>query len=125
MKKRSRGTAVVFKEEKVLLVRDRGRKAYSLPGGGIKQGEPVIIAAIRELYEETGLVAKKAVRIKEYDYEGEHSFHQVCYIEPENYDITLDSKELDDYLWWDMKEELPLFKHVKGISDRFDFNKIL
>jgi ADP-ribose pyrophosphatase YjhB (NUDIX family) len=46
---RIRGTAVVFRNGKVLLVRDNGHHRFSLPGGGVKHNEPPLAAAIREL----------------------------------------------------------------------------
>lgn len=36
--KRPRASALVVRNGKVLLVRPRGEKNYSLPGGGIRQG---------------------------------------------------------------------------------------
>ena len=56
---RIRGTAVVFRDGKVLLVRDRGKYKFSLPGGGTKRNEPSISSAVRELYEELGMRARK------------------------------------------------------------------
>jgi 8-oxo-dGTP pyrophosphatase MutT (NUDIX family) len=56
---RQRGTAVATRDEKVLLARDRRMRCFSLPGGGIKKGEPTASAAARELYEELGLNAIK------------------------------------------------------------------
>ncbi|MGO1659331.1 MAG: NUDIX hydrolase [Marinobacter sp.] len=52
--------AVLFRKEKVLLVRranppDAGR--WGFPGGKIELGETVEMAAVRELYEETGVQA--------------------------------------------------------------------
>jgi len=49
---RTRGTAVVIKDGKVLMVRDKGKHRYSLPGGGINKNEPTVSAAAREVYEE-------------------------------------------------------------------------
>ena len=51
---RLRATVVAFRDNKVLLVMDKGRRRYSLPGGGVNKGEPSIAAAARELYEESG-----------------------------------------------------------------------
>ena len=50
--------AAVFHEERVLLVRranppDAGR--WGFPGGKIEAGEPIETAAVRELFEETGI----------------------------------------------------------------------
>lgn len=53
---RRRGTAIVDTQKGILVVR-QGRANYLLPGGGAKSGEPRIEAAIRELREETGLIA--------------------------------------------------------------------
>jgi len=56
---RKRGVAVVIRRGNVLLVRDSHRKHYSLLGGACHKGERSCKAAARELYEETGLRAKK------------------------------------------------------------------
>ncbi|WP_349358391.1 NUDIX hydrolase [Stappia sp.] len=50
--------AAVFHEERILLVRranppDAGR--WGFPGGKIEAGEPIETAAVRELFEETGV----------------------------------------------------------------------
>jgi len=46
---RQRGVAVVIRHGEVLLVRDKGKHRFSLPGGAIKKGEPTVSAAAREL----------------------------------------------------------------------------
>lgn len=50
--------AAVFHEDRILLVRranppDAGR--WGFPGGKIEAGEPIETAAVRELFEETGI----------------------------------------------------------------------
>jgi 8-oxo-dGTP pyrophosphatase MutT (NUDIX family) len=47
-----RATALIVRNNKILLVRDRGRHDYSMPGGGIKPRESTIQACIREVEEE-------------------------------------------------------------------------
>ncbi|MCE4602582.1 MAG: NUDIX hydrolase, partial [Desulfurococcales archaeon] len=50
--------ALVYRNGKVLLVRranEPGAGLWSLPGGVVKLGEPLLRAAIRELEEETGV----------------------------------------------------------------------
>ena len=54
---RSRSAALVVKDGRILLVKMRafGREFYTLPGGGIEQGETPKAAAVRELKEECGV----------------------------------------------------------------------
>jgi len=51
--KRLRATAVAInKDEHVLLVHDKGKRSYSLQGGGINSNEPTISAATRDVFED-------------------------------------------------------------------------
>ncbi len=111
---RQRGVAVVLREGRVLLVRDKGRSHYSLPGGGIKRGEPTISAAARELFEEVGLTATKIMRLRYCDYKGTVNHHKVCIIEAEG-EPHLKGDELDKFIWWDMKEPVQCYPHVTNI----------
>lgn len=58
MSKRRRGTAIVETSKGILLTSMGG--TYLLPGGGANKGESRFRAAIRELEEETGLMANEA-----------------------------------------------------------------
>lgn len=68
-------TVAVLYNNKLLLLK-RGASApwmpnkYCLPGGGIDNNESIIDAAIRELYEETGIIteSKNLTSIKINDY---------------------------------------------------------
>ena len=80
-KNRNRATALVFREGRLLLVRERGAKHWSLPGGGMKDGEDPVAAAIRELHEETKLVARSATYLFLYESPSQH--HHVCCLEVE------------------------------------------
>lgn len=111
---RKRATAVVIRNGKVLLVRDRGRHRFSLPGGAIKRGEPTVSAAARELYEELGLYAVKVTRLRECDFRGAVSEHKVCLIQASG-EPHLRGHELNKFIWWDMKEPIPIYAHVKNI----------
>jgi len=108
---RARGTAVVLRDGKVLLVRDRGRHRFSLPGGGIRDNEPAASAAGRELFEELGLTPVKITRLPDCDFKGSASHHKVCLIEARG-EPHLRGQELDKFIWWDMKASVPVFAHV-------------
>jgi len=77
--------AVVLREDKVLLVRRAappGKGKWSIPGGLVEVGERLGDAAVRELYEETGVRAKPVgvIDIEEYierDPSGRVVYHYV------------------------------------------------
>ena len=62
--------AVVFKDDKVLLVR-RGRPPakgqWAIPGGNVKLGETLQQAAEREILEETGIVIRAGDPVYTFD----------------------------------------------------------
>jgi 8-oxo-dGTP pyrophosphatase MutT (NUDIX family) len=112
---RKRVTAVVIRDGKVLLVRDKGLASFSLPGGAIKNGEPVKSAAIRELYEELGLSSVKVTRLPGCDFKGSVNEHKVCRVEAEGEPHV--RHELAEFIWWDTKKPLTIavFSHVNNI----------
>jgi len=59
MGKRRRGTAILETDKGILLTAMSGG-TFLLPGGGVNKGESRFRAAIRELKEETGLMANYA-----------------------------------------------------------------
>jgi ADP-ribose pyrophosphatase YjhB (NUDIX family) len=58
MQRRDSAFAVICRRRQVLLVKPLGRKAWALPGGGLKPLESPWAAALREVKEETGLEAR-------------------------------------------------------------------
>ena len=55
--KRKRASAVIIKDESILLIRRENKKGlyYVFPGGGVKEGETNEQAIIREMLEEGGV----------------------------------------------------------------------
>ncbi len=110
---RKRGVAVVIRREKLLLVKDKGVYKYSLPGGGVHKNERSFEAAARELYEETGLRAKKVTWIG--SFQSPVTNHRAYLIEAEGRVHLKRHGELKTYIWWDMKKPIPVFCHVKEL----------
>ena len=77
--------AVVFKEDKVLLVlrgKPPAEKQWSIPGGSVELGETLQEAAEREIAEEAGIIiqARKSIYtfdVIERDENGDIRFHYV------------------------------------------------
>ena len=111
-KKRNRATALVFCEGRLLLVRERGARHWSLPGGGMKKGEDPVEAACRELDEETGLTVLSAAYLFHYESHSQH--HHVCRMEAEGR-VELQQEELGDYRWWDGRAQLSLIESAREI----------
>lgn len=63
--KRRRGAAIVDTAKGVLVVAGKSKR-FILPGGGAEKWESRKKAAIRELYEETGLKTKKITYLFRY-----------------------------------------------------------
>ena len=116
---RKRVTAVVIRNSKVLLVRDKGLASFSLPGGAIKNGEPVKSAAARELYEELKLNSIKVTRLPGCDFKGSVNDHKVCLVQAEGEPQL--RQELAEFIWWDIKKPITIavFAHANNILKRF------
>lgn len=66
-------SAIIIKDQHVLMIRTKNSTSWSIPSGGVEVGETVEEACIREIAEETGYEAKivrklhtKKTIIKEY-----------------------------------------------------------
>ena len=101
-----------MRDNKVLLVMDKGAKKYSLPGGRVERGEPSIAAAARELYEETDLSCSKIEWL--FRHESKSNSHRVFLATPTG-DVRLKDGELARYTWWDGKQKIPVYPSVKDI----------
>ncbi len=113
---RKRATAIVSRDGMVLLVKDRGRDSFSLPGGGVQPGELPISAVARELHEETALEATSISYL--FDHPGKHNTHHVFRVDAVgDVDVGPDA-DVVDFVWWDRNDGLSVFPHVSEILSR-------
>ena len=111
MLKRRRATILAAKDGLFLLVQEQEQSHYSLPGGGIERNEPSLLAAVREVHEETRLKMSSIRYLGDLD--GRRGVHFVFYAEVYG-DIRLQRKEIAGYRWWDGHEPVPVQGHVNG-----------
>jgi len=82
--KKDRVVGIVVYEHKILLMYriNKGKKYYTLPGGGIETGETLKDAVKRELLEETSIVIKPGRFIYDVDWGDNNQHFLICkYIE--------------------------------------------
>jgi 8-oxo-dGTP pyrophosphatase MutT (NUDIX family) len=117
---RQRATAIVFRGTELLLVKERGAKTYSLPGGEIKHGESSIIAAVRELREELHIEVMEIIRLRHCDFTGHLNRHHVCKVSAIG-DPKLNS-ELEGFIWCDISSPFPVHisDSTKTIMNRYN-----
>ncbi len=101
--------ALVFlagQEDKCLILQrsttDFMPNLWETPGGGTDHDETVLEGAVRELREESGLIAKhvrRKVGVYEFVHEGEVWWKVSFEVEVEGMDVKLDAEEHQAYLW--------------------------
>jgi 8-oxo-dGTP pyrophosphatase MutT (NUDIX family) len=105
---------VVHRDGRLLVVRDRGFRHFSLPGGGVRNGERPADAAVRELREETGLEAVSVSPLPHCGTSDIFNTYHVFLVEAAG-EVQIDTVELGEALWWDGQRTLPLFGYVKHV----------
>lgn len=110
---RLRAAAYVERPEGILLVGIRGM-GLLLPGGGVHPGEDELAAAIRELAEETGLVAARAWPLLRYESAG--MTHAVFAIEATG--TPAPAHEIDSLAYFRLGGTLAIAPVTRAIFDR-------
>ncbi len=125
--------AIVLNGENILLLYTKRYHDYSLPGGGIDEGESNIDGLIRELKEETG--AHNVQNIQEFGYYEEfrpwhksgfdiihmQSYCYVCTIDDELLAPELESHEIDNGMhpvWMNIHQAISHNEHTIANSEK-------
>jgi 8-oxo-dGTP pyrophosphatase MutT (NUDIX family) len=125
--------AIVLNGENILLLYTKRYHDYSLPGGGIDEGESNIDGLIRELKEETG--AHNVQDIQEiglyeefrpwhktgFDMVHMQSYCYVCSIDDELLDPELESHEIDNGMhpiWMNIHQAISHNEHTIANSEK-------
>ncbi|MCR5847877.1 MAG: NUDIX hydrolase [Lachnospiraceae bacterium] len=107
----------------LLMQRDPGKafpnKWEATAGGSALKGETPMEAALRELREETGIIADKLEEIRRFPWDPTHSFYAeyLCVTDWDKKNITLQEGETVDYKWVTAEEILSMSPD-EMISDR-------
>ncbi len=108
------GGVVLDEQNNILVVRENMRgnnpTPFKLPGGFVDVGEHLEAAAVREVWEETGIRAKfeslVCVRLWHANRFGKSDFYFVCRLSPLTYDITPQEAEIAECRWMPVAEYL-------------------
>jgi 8-oxo-dGTP diphosphatase len=131
IRRRRRGTAIVETPIGILVVAGRNG-IYILPGGGANKGESRTEATVRELNEETGLIATEVrflfrhVGSVHKSYSGVYfeDHHTVCLINASG--IARPRHEIRYLDYYSPDSKIKISKTTKEIIDRFyEFKKTM
>lgn len=120
LKRRIACRGILIDGDKILLSHEVNKGVFTLPGGGLEQGETLSQCCERELLEETGYIVKvirHIIEIREYDIDTVHeSHHFFCEIVNRG-ERKLTDSEADTNLtpeWTDINKSLEIFKEKSG-----------
>ena len=123
---RQRATALVIRDGNLLLLREPVDVEFSLPGGGVEDGEPSLVALHRELREETGLTASRVKYLFDFcEFFGPQTtgeawgqVHSVYLVDASG-EVSL-SYEHVEFEWWDGESDLPMWDYVRPMLSMLD-----
>lgn len=126
----SAGGIVIDKERKVLVIKTKnlkGETVFTFPKGHIEKEETSQQAAVREVQEETGVLAKIIKKIKDVKYwffkDNKKILKNVCWYLMVPLDIKpVISKEVEEVLWYPIED---VSKILSYNSDKELINEIM
>lgn len=126
----SAGGVVIDKERKVLVIKTKnlkGETVFTFPKGHIEKEETSQQAAVREVQEETGVLAKIIKKIKDVKYwffkDNKKILKNVCWYLMVPLDIKpVISKEVEEVLWYPIED---VSKILSYNSDKELINEIM
>jgi ADP-ribose pyrophosphatase YjhB (NUDIX family) len=129
--------AIVLKGDNILLLYTKRYHDYSLPGGGIEEGETHIEGLIRELKEETGAHTVQDIQAfglyeefrpwykDGFDMVHIQSYCYLCKIDDVLLDTALESHEIDNGMqpiWMNIHQAISHNEHTLAKSDKKGFS---
>lgn len=101
---------IIIKDNKVLLVYEKGRNFWGFPKGHVENGENEIETALREVKEEIGLdveINKQKRYVLNYIIRDEIDKTTVLYLaKPKSENISMQESEIEHVKWCDFDEAL-------------------
>ncbi|WP_397453868.1 NUDIX hydrolase [Pseudomonas sp. NA-150] len=115
---KERATVICRRDNRVLYVR-KAKSNWVLPGGKIEAGETPAQAALRELSEETGLVAQDLIYLARF--EKNNTVHYVFTVQLRETDKPSPQNEIADCKWLPFKKagDLDISPATKSIVRSF------
>lgn len=125
--------SITTQGNRILLMYTERYEDYSLPGGGLDDGEDMIVGMMRELNEETGATGIKNIKpfgiYEEYRpwYKTAYDVqHMISYCYTCEINETLGDSSLEDYekgngmkaVWIDIEEAIAHNQHTMATSDK-------
>ena len=109
----------------LILSRLTKRPLWEFPKGGVDEGETVLQAALRELFEETGIAESELRLIPEFERTEDYRFtsgrtdrrslihKQVTYFlgETSKSNVTLSAKESSEFAWLSVEEAIKRLRY--------------
>jgi len=109
------GGLVLNAQQELLVVTERVHRHrhphyYKLPGGALKPGEHIVDAAMREVWEETGIHTRFLALMgfrhwHGYRY-GKSDIYFICRLEPLAEEIHIQESEIEECMWMDLERYL-------------------